>query len=179
MVTEDDVQREAVEVPGAAPSPMDEQIGEEQEPRPVSRLVFPVAGYGLLLDQASSMEFLESQTPFYIPSNHPLFRGLINRRGSLVPVFELRLLFDEPDVTGAADRVLVLGGGDDAFGIVLDATPYRVSVFEEQRASPPVKLVQVFGEHLGECYQRDNETFTRVALADFLYDLVRDGEPQA
>lgn len=174
MVTEDDMQREAAAVPGEAPLSVDAAIGEEQEPRPVSRLVFPVAGYGLLMDQASSMEFLESQTPFYIPSNHPLFRGLINRRGSLVPVFDLRPLFDEPAVSGAADRVLVLGGGDDAVGIILDATPYRVSVFEEQRASPPVKLVQVFGEHLGECFERDGECFTRVAVEDFLYMLVHE-----
>lgn len=173
MVSEDDVQQEAAAVPGEA-QPVDTEIGEGQEPRPVSRLVFPVAGYGLLLDQTSSMEFLESQTPFYIPSNHPLFRGLINRRGSLVPVFELRPLFDEPAVAKGADRVLVVGGGDDAVGIVLDGTPYRISVLEEQRASPPVKLVQVFGEHLGECFERDGECFTRVALEDFLYMLVHE-----
>lgn len=174
MVTEDDVQREAAAIPGEESPPVDAEIGKEHEPRPVSRLVFPVAGYGLFLDQSSSMEFLESQTPFYIPSNHPLFRGLINRRGSLVPVFDLRALFDEPALSGPADRVLVLGGGDDAVGIVLDATPYRVSVFEEQRASPPVKLVQVFGEHLGECFQHGGECFTRVALEEFLYTLVHE-----
>lgn len=173
MVTGDDVHPQSA-VPGDASSPVDGEIGQQPEPRPVSRLVFPVAGHGLFLDQASAMEFLESQTPFYIPSNQSLFRGLINRRGSLVPVFDLRRLLDEETGNGDTGRILVLGGGDDAVGIVLDATPYRVSVFEEQRVSPPVKLVQVFGEHLGECFERDGECFTRVGIEEFMYKLVHE-----
>lgn len=168
MVTEDEAIGGPAAVPGAAV--------DELEPRPVSRLVFPVAGYRLFLDQRTSMEFIETQTPFHIPSNHALFRGLINRRGSLVPVFDIRVLLDGDAGNRGAGRILVLGTGDDAVGIILDATPYRVSVSEDQRASPPIKLVQVFGEFLGECFERDGESFTQVALEDFLYDLAHEAK---
>lgn len=166
--------------PGATAGPDAEQpavnaAAEEQpESRPASHLVFPVAGHGLFLDQQTTMEFLENQSPFYIPNNNPLFRGLINRRGSLVPVFDIRLLFDEDVPDRGGGRVLVLGAGDDAVGIILDATPYRVSVSEEQRSSPPIRLVQTFGEFLGESFERDGDHYTRVALEDFLYRLVND-----
>lgn len=172
MATEDEISPGATVVPGDQNLPVDAPA--ETEHRPVSRLVFPVAGYGLFLDQRSTMEYLESQTSFYIPNNHPLFRGLINRRGSLVPLFDIRILFDDVVADREGSRVLVLGAGDNAVAIVLDATPYRVSVFEENKASPPIKLVQVFGEFLGECLERDGECFTRVALEEFLYSLVHE-----
>lgn len=166
-------------VPGAAQPAGDEQLpadvaaGEELEERPVSRLVFPIAGHGLLMDRDASLEFIEIQTPFYIPNNHPQFRGLINRRGSLVPVFDIRKLIDDNfrDGDEGEGRILVLGTGDDAVGVILDATPYRVSVSVDQKAAPPVKLVQVFGELVAECFERNGEHFTQVALEEFLYSL--------
>lgn len=152
--------------------PGDVVAGQELEERPVSRLVFPIAGYALLMEQDASLEFIELQTPFYIPNNHPQFRGLINRRGSLVPVFDIRKLIDESFRDQGEGRILVLGSGDDAVGVILDATPHRISVSADQKASPPVKLVQVFGELVGECFEHDGGYFTQVALEDFLYSLV-------
>lgn len=174
MVTGDEVFPGTTGVPGGDDPPVDAMVGEAPEVQPVSHLVFPVAGHCLLLDQQTTMEFLEGQSPFYIPNNNPLFRGLINRRGSLVPVFDIRMLFDEEVRERGGSRVLVLGSGDDAVGIILDATPYRVSVSEEQRSSPPIRLVQTFGEFLGESFEREDEHYTRVALEDFLYSLVHD-----
>lgn len=174
MVTGDEVFPGATAVPGGEDPAVATVADEQPESRPASHLVFPVAGHGLFLDQQTAMEFLENQSPFYIPNNNPLFRGLINRRGSLVPVFDIRVLFDEGVRDRGGSRVLVLGSGDDAVGIVLDATPYRVSVSEEQRSSPPIRLAQTFGEFLGESFERDGEHYTRVALEDFLYRLVQD-----
>ncbi len=156
------------------PATPDAAPGDEPAPRPTSHLVFPVAGHALLLDGQYAMEFLEGQRPYHIPSNHPYFLGLINRRGSLVPVFDIRKLFDGEVRDRGENRILVLGTGDHAVGIVLDATPYRVSVAEERQASPPVKLVQVFGEFLGDCFEHGGESLTRVALEDFLYGLAHE-----
>lgn len=174
MVTGDEVLPGTSGLAGGENPAVDAVAEEEPQVLSVSHLVFPVAGHSLFLDQQTTMEFLENQSPFYIPNNNPLFRGLINRRGSLVPVFDIRMLFDEEVRDRGGSRVLVLGSGDDAAGIILDATPYRVSVSEEQRSSPPIRLVQTFGEFLGESYERDGEHFTRVALEDFLYSLVHD-----
>lgn len=174
MVTGDEVLPGSTAAPGGKDPAADAVADEQPEIQLVSHLVFPVAGHGLFLDQQTTMEFLENQSPFYIPNNNPLFRGLINRRGSLVPVFDIRVLFDEDVRDRGGSRVLVLGSGDDAAGIILDATPYRVSVSAEHRSSPPIRLVQTFGEFLGESFERDGEHYTRVALEDFLYRLVHD-----
>ncbi|HSH41845.1 MAG TPA: chemotaxis protein CheW [Arenicellales bacterium] len=155
-------------------APPDSADLDQAAERPVSRLVFPVAGHGLLLDSTSPMEFLEGQWPYYVPNNHPLFQGLINRRGTLVPVYEVRGLLD-PDLAGQREsNILVLGSGDDAVGIFLDGTPYRIAVIGERPGSPPVKLAQVFGEHLGDSLEHEGQCYARVDLEDFLLGLVRD-----
>jgi len=144
---------------------------EPLENRPVSRLVFQVAGQLLLYDQRTAMEYFESQTLFRIPTRHPVFRGLINRRGSLVPVFDVgSLLGAEPSLSSRA-RVLVLGTGDDAVGVILDSTPYRTSIAEEQKAPAPVQLFQVFGRHIGECFEIESGCVADVDLGGFLEDL--------
>lgn len=146
---------------------------EPGEGLPVSHLVFPVGGFGLMVAQKGEMEFLENQTPFHIPNNHPKFRGLINRRGSLVPVFDIRELLDDR-VRRNDDKVLVLGRGEDAAGIVLDEVPYRVMLGEEHRAAPPDRLNRVFGDALGDCYARDGTYQVFVAMDQYLYKLAHD-----
>jgi len=158
----------------AAPPALDEAGAVEGiENRPVSRLVFPVGGHGLLLGHDTSMEFLEDQTPYYVPNRHPQFRGLINRRGSLVPVFDIRHLFKddqgEPDESG----VLVLGTGEDAVGIFLDATPYRISLTGDEETQPPENLVRIFGEYVETSYAQGGQLFVQVDLENFLYKLVQ------
>lgn len=164
--------------PSGAPDaqPVSTQTVTEEllENRPVNRLVFQVAGQLLLYDQRTAMEYFESQTLFRIPTRHPVFRGLINRRGSLVPVFDVgSLLGAEPSLSNRA-KVLVLGTGDDAVGIMLDNTPHRTSISEEQKAPAPVQLFQVFGRHIGECFATESGCVADVDLGSFLEDLAHE-----
>lgn len=144
------------------------------EDRPVSRLVFEVAGQALLYDQRTAMEYFESQQLFRIPTRHRIFRGLINRRGSLVPVFDMGVLLGaEPSLSSRA-RVLVLGAGDDAVGIILDNTPHRTSISDQQEVPAPVQLAQVFGSHIGQCFDIGAGCIADVDLAGFLEDLAHE-----
>lgn len=145
-----------------------------------SLLVFPVAGYGVIYDHELPTEYIDDQAIFPIPTDHPLFRGLINRRGSLVPIYEIRSLVDSgrhaPDDT--KNHLFILGRGDDAVGILLDTTPYRKTVTEGQKVPPPSVLTQVFGEHIKHCYKDGDDFYVNVALDAFLYEL-RNGAVQS
>lgn len=160
---------------GSDDGPWVKEPGSTEEPvnRPVSRLLFPLAGQGLLYDRHSAMEYFESQKLFRIPTAHPLFRGLINRRGSLVPIFDIGMLLGCEASLGGQARVLVLGRGDDSAGLILDATPYRISVMDEQKVAPPPHLTQVFGEHLRECFDTGQQCVAEVDFESFLGDLAR------
>lgn len=144
------------------------------ESRPVSRLVFQVADHLLLYDQRTAMEYFESQTLFRIPTRHAAFRGLVNRRGSLVPVFDVGMLLGAEPVLSSRVRVLVLGTGDDAVGVILDTTPYRTSISEEKKGPTPVQLFQVFGRHVGECFETQSGCVAEVDLGSFLEDLAHE-----
>lgn len=161
-------------IESAGEPPVEEAYDETAEAKPASRLVFPVSGHGLLYDQQTAMEYFEGQAMYRIPNNHPLFRGLINRRGSLVPIFDIRKLIEPQAETGHDNKLLVFGGGDDAVGIVLDDTPYRVSITEDQKSSPPGHLGEVFGPHLVDCFEQSGGYLLDVALDDFLHHVVQE-----
>jgi len=153
---------------GATPGPAD-----PEHDGGVSVLAFPVAGYGLLYDNRSPTEYLDKQSIFPIPTDHPHFRGLINRRGSLVPVYEIRPLVDpgRQVADDAESNIFVLGRGDDAVGILLDTVPYRVTVMEQQEIAPPGSLTNAFGAHIRHCYRDGDQIYVSVALDAFLYEL--------
>lgn len=152
---------------------------EPEQEAGTSLLVFPVAGYGLIYDHESPSEYIDKQAIYPIPTDHPLFRGLINRRGSLVPIYEIRPLISPeqriPD--DASSHIFVLGRGDDAVGLLLDAVPYRITVTEQQKIPPPSLLTKVFGEHIKHCYKEGDDLYVNVALDAFLYEL-RNGAVQ-
>lgn len=152
---------------------------EQEQNAGTSLLVFPVAGYGLIYDHQSPTEYIDKQAIYPIPTDHPLFRGLINRRGSLVPVYEIRPLIDPghsvPDDTNS--HIFALGRGDDAVGILLDSVPYRITVTEQQKVSAPSSLSAVFGSHIKHCYKESDDFYVNVALDAFLYEL-RNGAVQ-
>jgi chemotaxis signal transduction protein len=174
MMDDDETDPQARAIPEAGGSSVELASLEVVDDPPVSRLVFQVAGQGLLYDQRSPMEYFESQTLFRIPTRHPIFRGLINRRGALVPVFDIGMLLNAQARLSDHAPVLVLGKGDDAAGLILDTTPYRVSISRRQKEPPPVHLTQVFGPHLGDCFQTGGQYVADVDLQDFLNDLVEE-----
>lgn len=163
------------EEPPAVPAETLAKAPEEEpvvEDRPVSRLVFEVAGHRLLYDRQTPMEYFEAQALFRIPTSHPLFRGLVNRRGTLVPVYDVGVMLGAEASLSNRARVLVLGAGDDAVGVILDSTPHRESISISQKVPPPVQLVQVFGRHINDCFEAGSGYLVEVDLNGFLDELV-------
>lgn len=149
--------------------------GPEKDTAVRSRLVFPVAEYGLMFDTELPMEFLENQKVYSVLSAHQYFLGLINRRGSLVPIYDIRpLLQHQASGPSGEILVLVLGEGDDAVGIVLDAIPFRITLTEENQIDTSVLLLQVFSEYLITTFQSDGQIYLELKLDSFLDHLSED-----
>lgn len=90
----------------------------------VARYGFKIATLGLLIQQGVGSEVIQMPTIWSLPGAPPWLLGLINLRGNLVPIFELRM------VLGLGQRpvhekslVLVFEQGDKAVGILIDDYP--------------------------------------------------------
>lgn len=92
---------------------------------------FRMGGYGFLAEPRLLMELVESPLIFALPNAPPACRGLINLRGALTPVFDIR------DRLGLGPRplhwVLVMGRAPEAAALAVDDLPEQVSASPEQR----------------------------------------------
>ena len=134
--------------PGVAPS-----IAPAERQR--ARYGFRVGGIGLLVSQDTVSEVLE-QAPIYpLPNTPPWVLGLVNLRGNLVPVFDVKPLLElEGDDAQDKRRLLILGGGDKAVGIMIDGLPQLAATNNALSRLPP--LPAALRPYVAKAYVRDN-----------------------
>jgi purine-binding chemotaxis protein CheW len=96
----------------------------------VSQYVVFVVGsdlYGVDIDCVQSIERLLPITP--LPHVHRAVRGVVNLRGSVVPVVDLNVLFrDAETVPSAQARLMVVQVEDISMGLLVDAAKGVVTI---------------------------------------------------
>ncbi len=128
--------------------------GEAVGTRP-SRFGFLIGNIGLLLAPEALSEVIEETVIHPIPNTPPWFSGMINLRGNLVPVFDLKTLFGFPDKLGDTRRLLVVDKGDKAVAIRIDGLPRALAPDRCARQLPP--LPPVLTKHVRKAYILERE----------------------
>jgi twitching motility protein PilI len=120
----------------------------------VGRYGFKIGELGLLIQPGSGSEVLQMPTIWSLPGAPPWMMGLINLRGNLVPIFELKM------VLGLAQRnaetkplVLIFDQGDKAVGIVIDDYPKPLSALNLLPNLP--QLPTALSGHVHKGYVKD------------------------
>ena len=104
-------------------------------------VVFKVAGadYALAAGQVVQMETFTGATP--VPAAAPWVAGLVQVRGRVVPVVDLRARFGLPPIERTLDTRVVVGQlGERIVGLVADSAREVLKV-EEDRFQPPPPMV--------------------------------------
>jgi twitching motility protein PilI len=99
---------------------------------------------GLLVTLGEATELMEAQPPARLPGSPPWLLGLANLHGHLVPVFDVARAVDETRKVPARAHFLVIGRGDRAVAIVIDALPRRWE--ENTPVSADVTLPEAFAD---------------------------------
>jgi len=115
-----------------------------------------VGDIGLLIPQGMLSEMVDDAEIYPLPTTPLWFQGLINLRGSLVPVFDLKALFEMEEHKVETSNLLVLNSGEEAVGILIDSFPLTLDVtqiLEQHPMLPPVlreysQAVYVQGEEV-------------------------------
>jgi len=104
-------------------------------------LVFSLAGerYGIETTYVLEVIPLRELTP--VPCTPPVILGVVNHRGHILPVLDLRRLFELPGqgVTEGGQVVAVEAGGM-TFGVFTDSVAGTIRVAADKIALPPVTL---------------------------------------
>ena len=109
-------------------------------------------GLGIL----ESREIIQYPTVTKVPSMPPAIRGVINLRGSVVPVVDLAVLFGFPErpitkwtCVVVVEREQARGGDGDLVGIVVDSVSQVIELRAQDIEPPPA-----FGTHVKHHFLR-------------------------
>jgi len=92
--------------------------------------------YGIGIGYVTEIIGLQDITP--VPHNHPHVKGIVNLRGTIVPVVDMRLRFGLPE-SAYTDRtcIVVLSKDDMSIGLVVDEVLEVAAIGEESTKPPP------------------------------------------
>ena len=127
--------------------------------------------YGMTILKVQEIKGWDKITP--IPNSPTYIKGVLNMRGVIVPVIDLRLLFGLPEAERDAFTVIiVINVGGRLAGLVVDAVSDVINIGAEQQCAAP--------EYEG---QQNREFIMGLAQADgkllILLDIDRMVNPEA
>jgi twitching motility protein PilI len=145
----------ALSRPFTRPLELDAEVLERG--RRQQRRGFFVGGVGLMVEPRLLLEVLERPRVFPLPNAPASCSGLLNLRGTLVPVFDLRpqLGCDEP----LPRWVLVMGRALEAAGLYVDALPVQVAANEETRLERLPKAPALLQPVIAAAYYVNQQVF--------------------
>ena len=134
----------------------------EREVAPI-RFGFRVGDIGLLVPAGMLSELVEEPEIYPLPTTPVWFPGLINLRGDLVPVFNLKTLFNMEGSGGEQSNLLVLSTKAEAVSVLIDGLPLTVDTSRHIEQSPP--LPEILQKHSHAIYLLE-----QVIWVDFDFD---------
>ena len=123
----------------------------------VSWLVFGSAGEWFALPLTDVQEILRGARIAPVPHTPAAVRGVVNRRGDIVPVIDLAVVAGRRATSAAAAMVIVIvGRGPAIAGVVSDGWPETIEVSDADFAAlpQPSPLVQSVCHHGGRLIKR-------------------------
>jgi len=132
-------------------------------------VLFTVAGtrYVVPADSVLHMESYSESTP--IPGAASYVVGLVQIRGKVVPVVDLRARFGMPAIEPTLDsRVVVVHLGERTVGLLVDSAREVVTIAPEDFKPPPEVVAGAGAGFIDAVAQIDKKLVLRLALASVI-----------
>ena len=125
----------------------------------VQRYGFRIGACRFVHDLSLAVELIELPRCYALPNSSEWFSGLVNLRGNLLPVFDLKSLLGTTSPTGHRNMLLVIGKGERIAGLVIDGTPDHITIDAGSRVDNPEHVPDVLGEFLQGAYEYAGEVW--------------------
>ena len=140
---------------------------QNNDARPITpnRFGARVGDIGLLVPMGMLSEVVEEPKIYPLPTTPQWFHGLINLRGSLVPVYNLKLLFQLDDQGTESTNLLVLNIGEAAVGFLIDGLPVTLTAIQRMEQFP--MLPPVLRDYGQAIYVQDGAVWVDFEFDEF------------
>lgn len=129
---------------------------QDESPRP-ARHAFRVGGLRLLVPLGVLCEVVDVPPIARLPNTARWLLGIANLRGAVMPVFNLAHALGLASALPADARVLVIGEGESAVGMVIDGLPTLERFAPEQRVGAPEGLPAMLQGCVTDCFAGDGD----------------------
>jgi len=117
-----------------------------------------IGDIGLVLPKHEVSELIERPAVCRLPNTLPWFDGVISVRGSMIPVFNLHLLFAiEPQADKR--RLIVVGQNETAAAFWVDDFPRLLVLHDEDVTTTEPPLPAQLRAHASRFYQKDEQAW--------------------
>lgn len=123
----------------------------------ILRRGFSMGGRGFVVEANLLLEVLDAPGVFPLPNGPRSCRGLINLRGSLVPVFDIRRAMGGEG--GSYRWVMVMDKGEQAAAFVIDRLPIQIKLTESNRLDGLPDVDELAAEAVSAAYRVDEELY--------------------
>lgn len=137
---------------------------EQSASREERIVVFKLADESYGVDIATVQQIIRMQHITKVPRAPEFVEGVINLRGKVIPVVDLRRRFGLPIAErNSGNRMIVVELGDQTVGIVVDGVSERKIPVDSIEAPPPV-LATVDSEYLRGIAKVDDDLIILLSL---------------
>lgn len=119
-------------------------------------LVFAVAGerYAVDILRVREIRGYEKVTP--LPATPDYVKGVINLRGAIVPVVDMRITLNQPARYDATTGLVIIALGEQLVGLVVDAVCDVLELGQDDVKPPPELGSHVHASYLSGLANRDD-----------------------
>jgi purine-binding chemotaxis protein CheW len=133
---------------------------------------FYVADLCLALEIEQIQEIIRFIPVTAVPHAPPEVRGVINLRGEVTTVIDLRTLLGMPPSPTLADRrTLIVRAQGESIGLIVDRVADITAVHSQSLLPPPANVGTVDGQFFRGVSQRDDEIIVLLNLDEALTNL--------
>jgi len=138
---------------------------------------FEIAGQEFCIDTRSVREIRGWTAPTRMPNAPPYVLGVINLRGVVMPVLDLRARLGLGETTPTSRHVFIVVQHDDrVVGLMVDAVQETFSVDPDMLQAPPAMDYGDRGQLVDAILPIEKRMLARLVLRALLPEAGRDGE---
>lgn len=140
------------------------------------RFGFRLGEISFLINKFTICEVVKRPTIYSMPNTPSWIQGLINLRGILVPVFDIKKQLNQTNDDKNSDILLVIDKGERAFATYIDALPNSIDIDNEIliKTKTPADTPDLLKKYVIEAFLLEQEIWIEIDYVTFIKNMTLD-----